>query len=99
MVWTRDGGILVHDHGGLAAAPRMPRRRGSVVVRDQLLMARGRSDGRTLLLVPEVQAGQSTGLTLLHVEFHEPSFDEARLAEISVEELLATPVHRLADRY
>ena len=29
--------------------------------------ARGRSDGRTVIIVPEVKDGQATGLTLLHV--------------------------------
>ena len=32
---------------------------------------RGRSDGRTLVLVPEVKGNQTTGLTLLHVRFHD----------------------------
>ena len=80
------------------------------------------------MIVPEVQAGKSTGLTLLHVRFHdtisaaamrgvlsgyrnrysalrdlvtetEPTFDEDRLAEVPVVELLTTPVHILADRW
>ncbi|MCA8958651.1 MAG: hypothetical protein KDC87_21420, partial [Planctomycetes bacterium] len=33
--------------------------------------ARGRSDDRNVVIVPEVQAGRTTGLTLLHVEFRE----------------------------
>ena len=32
-------------------------------------LARGRSDGRTVLIVPEVKDNQTTGLTLLHVRF------------------------------
>ena len=32
-------------------------------------MARGRSDGRTLVIVPEIKDNQTTGLTLLHVRF------------------------------
>ena len=32
---------------------------------------RGRADGRTLMLVPEVKGNQTTGLTLLHVRFRD----------------------------
>ena len=34
-------------------------------------MAVGRSDGRTLVIVPEVKGNQCTGLTLLHARFRE----------------------------
>jgi len=37
----------------------------------EVLVARGRSDGRTVILVPEVKSGEATGLTLLHVAFHD----------------------------
>ena len=36
-----------------------------------MLVARGRSDGRTVILVPEVKAGTPTGITLLQVQFHD----------------------------
>ena len=36
-----------------------------------VLVGRGRSDGRTLIFVPEVKGGETTGLTLLHVKFHD----------------------------
>ena len=36
-----------------------------------MLVARGRSDGRHVILVPEVKGSQTTGITLLHVRFHE----------------------------
>ena len=32
-------------------------------------MAKGRSDGRTVILVPEIKDAEVTGMTLLHVEF------------------------------
>ena len=32
-------------------------------------MAKGRSDGRTVIIVPEVKDNETTGLTLLHVRF------------------------------
>ncbi|MFZ4719184.1 MAG: SIS domain-containing protein [Ilumatobacteraceae bacterium] len=37
----------------------------------EVLVARGRKDGRTVVFVPEVKAGQCTGITLLHVRFHD----------------------------
>lgn len=37
----------------------------------EVLVARGRSDGRTVIFVPEVKAGVCTGITLLHVHFHD----------------------------
>ena len=37
----------------------------------QVLVARGRSDGRTVILVPEIKGATTTGLTLLHVNFHD----------------------------
>ena len=36
-----------------------------------VLVATGRSDGRTLIFVPEVKSGETTGITLLHVTFHD----------------------------
>jgi glucosamine--fructose-6-phosphate aminotransferase (isomerizing) len=37
----------------------------------EVLVAVGRSDGRTLAFVPEVKGGETTGITLLHLAFHE----------------------------
>jgi glucosamine--fructose-6-phosphate aminotransferase (isomerizing) len=37
----------------------------------EVLVVRGRSDGRTVILVPEVKGGTCTGITLLHVRFHD----------------------------
>jgi len=36
-----------------------------------VLAARGRNDGRTVLIVPEVKDKQATGLTLVHVRFRD----------------------------
>ena len=36
-----------------------------------MLVARGRSDGRTVIFVPEVKSGATVGITLLHVRFHD----------------------------
>ena len=37
----------------------------------EVTVVRGRADGRTIVIVPEVKANQTTGLTLLHVRFHD----------------------------
>jgi glucosamine--fructose-6-phosphate aminotransferase (isomerizing) len=37
----------------------------------EVLVVRGRSDGRTVIMVPEVKGGSCTGITLLHVRFHD----------------------------
>lgn len=56
---------------GLASrADRDPRLRGTkaLVAREQLLVvARGRSDGRLVVILPETKDGVTTGLQLLHV--------------------------------
>ena len=93
-----------------------------------MTVARGRSDGRTLVFVPEVKGNQTVGMTLLHVQFverlepasartvlqgyrnryaalkgavteTEVTFDDTRLAEIDVADLLTLPVYVLADRW
>jgi glucosamine--fructose-6-phosphate aminotransferase (isomerizing) len=67
--------INVVDRGGIATA--IPSRtesssvlRGTkhrVVSEREVTVARGRSDGRTFVIVPEVKGYQVTGLTLVHV--------------------------------
>jgi glucosamine--fructose-6-phosphate aminotransferase (isomerizing) len=42
-----------------------------VASESEVLVGKGRSDGRTLIFVPEVKGGETTGLTLLHVQFHD----------------------------
>jgi glucosamine--fructose-6-phosphate aminotransferase (isomerizing) len=37
----------------------------------EILVAKGRRDGRTVILVPELKAGVTTGITLLHVTFRD----------------------------
>jgi glucosamine--fructose-6-phosphate aminotransferase (isomerizing) len=71
--------VTVVDRGGIAA--EIPSRadtyavlRGtkhSVAVARELLVARGRRDGRTIVIVPEVKDGLCTGITLLHVRFED----------------------------
>jgi glucosamine--fructose-6-phosphate aminotransferase (isomerizing) len=38
-------------------------------VKREVTVAKGRSDGRTVILVPETKDAQITGMTLLHVRF------------------------------
>ena len=69
--------ISVVDRGGLARdvpsrVDRNAELRGTkrrVAAEREVLVARGRSDGRTVLLVPEVKGNTTTGITLLHVKF------------------------------
>lgn len=128
--------ITIIDRGGISRD--LPSRVDGVAVlrgtkhrvaseRD-VLVGTGRSDGRTLVFVPEVKGGQTTGLTLLHVTFHdtrpaevmrgvlqgydrrydrlvdtvtetEGSFDESRLGEIPVQQLLVGPVVDTAELF
>ena len=69
--------IAVVDRGGIgrdlaSRTERNPRLRGTkrrVAVEREVMAARGRSDGRTLVIVPEVKGSDATGITLLHVRW------------------------------
>jgi glucosamine--fructose-6-phosphate aminotransferase (isomerizing) len=66
---------VVVDRGGIGRGLRsrtedQPVLRGTkrrVAAERQVLLARGRADGRTVLIVPEVKDNQAVGLSLLHV--------------------------------
>jgi glucosamine--fructose-6-phosphate aminotransferase (isomerizing) len=68
--------ISIVDRGGVAAGfpsriERDPRLRGTkhLVARElELMVSKGRSDGRTVVIVPESKDGECTGIDLLHVE-------------------------------
>jgi len=70
-----DPRIVVVDRGGLGSELRSrteknPLLRGTkhrVAAERQVLVAKGRSDGRTIVFVPEVKDNATTGITLLHV--------------------------------
>ncbi|MFN8018262.1 MAG: SIS domain-containing protein [Acidimicrobiales bacterium] len=77
-----DGGeatIVVVDRGGIARdlplrTEKNPVLRGTkhrVATEREVTVAVGRSDGRTLVLVPEVKGKECTGITLLHCRFAE----------------------------
>lgn len=71
--------IEIVDRGGLAreVVSRVERNsrligtKRRVATEREVLVARGRSDGRTVVIVPEVKANRTTGLTLLHVRFRD----------------------------
>ncbi|CAN5510239.1 hypothetical protein BH10ACT2_BH10ACT2_16770 [soil metagenome] len=76
---AHDATISIVDRGGLSRdvpsrVETNPQLRGTkrrVATEKEVLVARGRSDGRTVIFVPEVKGGNCTGLTLLHVRFHD----------------------------
>ncbi|HVL92134.1 MAG TPA: SIS domain-containing protein [Acidimicrobiales bacterium] len=71
--------IAVVDRGGVALTlpsrtERQPALLGTkhrAASEREVTVARGRRDGRELVLVPETKDSQVTGMTLLHVRFHE----------------------------
>jgi glucosamine--fructose-6-phosphate aminotransferase (isomerizing) len=73
----RDATIHVVDGGGDMAGvasrtaddPSLTGIKHRVAFEQETTAARGRRDGRTLVLVPETKDKQTTGLTLLHVRF------------------------------
>jgi glucosamine--fructose-6-phosphate aminotransferase (isomerizing) len=72
-------GLVVVDRGGISRefpsrTERTPVLRGTkhtIALEHEPLVFRGRSDGRTLIGVPEVKDNSTIGLTLLHVRFHD----------------------------
>jgi glucosamine--fructose-6-phosphate aminotransferase (isomerizing) len=71
--------LSVVDRGGVALdipsrADRAGVLRGTkhtVALERQVFVTRGRVDGRTVVIVPETKDDRCTGLTLLHVRFHD----------------------------
>ena len=71
--------IRVLDAGGIArdfksrtrTSPILKGTKHQVAFERRMLAAKGRSDGRTFLLVPEVDRGRTQGLTLVHVQLKE----------------------------
>ncbi len=74
-----DAQISIVDRGGLSSEvtsrvernPQLVGTKRRVAVERQVLVARGRSDNRTVIFVPEVKSGVCIGITLLHVQFHD----------------------------
>ena len=76
---TLDAVISVVDRGGISLSvpsrvdvdTRLRGTKRRVAAEREVLVARGRSDGRHVILVPEVKGTETTGITLLHVRFHD----------------------------
>ena len=80
--WPATGSptIAVVDQGGVALTlppsrtatdPRLLGTKHRAAEEREVTVARGASDGRTVILVPEAKGAQIVGMTLLHVRFHE----------------------------
>jgi len=90
--------ITVVDRGGISldlplrteANPVLRGTKHQVATDQELLVGRGRSDGRSIVIVPEVKDGATTGITLLHVRFAE------RLSAATARGVLAGYRRRLA---
>jgi glucosamine--fructose-6-phosphate aminotransferase (isomerizing) len=129
--------IFVLAKGGVASALRSrAEAEGGDVLRgtkhrastlQEVTVAKGGTDGRTVVLIPEIRQGTVDGLTLLHARFAErlpgenmravlegyqsrygalvdavtetASFDDDRLGELPVIDLLTSPVHVLAEAW
>ena len=71
--------VAIVDRGGIARELESRVDRSSqlvgtkhrVAIDGNVLVARGRRDGRTVIFVPESKGAQTTGITLLHVVFHD----------------------------
>ncbi len=71
--------ISIVDRGGLARElssrvemnPALVGTKRRVAAEQELLVARGRKDARTVILVPEVHGDVTVGITLLHVAFRQ----------------------------
>lgn len=74
-----DETIAVVDRGGISRDlpsrvdrnPVLVGTKRRVAHEREVLVARGRTDGRTVVFVPEVKAGSTVGILLLHVRFYE----------------------------
>lgn len=71
--------IHIVDRGGISSQlpsrvernPALVGTKRRVANEREVLVARGRSDGRIVIFVPEVKAGTSTGITLLQIRLHD----------------------------
>ena len=120
-----DGGVRHEVEGEGGDVLRGTKHRASTL--QEVTVARGGTDGRTVVLIPEIRQGTVDGLTLLHARFADrlpgetmravlegyqarygalvdavtetASFDDARLGELPVIDLLTSPVHVLAEAW
>jgi glucosamine--fructose-6-phosphate aminotransferase (isomerizing) len=65
------GGVSLNLESRVERNSRLVGTKRRVAAERELLVAQGRNDGRSVLLVPEVKNTQCTGITLVHVRFAE----------------------------
>ena len=71
--------IRVIDRGGIALElpsrvdkqPVLVGTKRRVAAEQEVLVSIGRADGRSVILIPEVKSGVTTGITLMHVKLHD----------------------------
>src|SRR5207248_3885303 len=63
------GGIALDIPSRTSADPRLRGTKHRVATQREVTVARGRSDGRTVVIVPEVKGNETVGVTLLHARF------------------------------
>ena len=76
---SNDATVQVVDRGGVAVGlvsradtdPRLTGTKHRVATQREVTAVRGRRDGRTMVMIPEVKQNQTVGVTLLHVRFSE----------------------------
>ncbi len=83
-------GIALQLRSRTNADARLRGTKHLVAMEKQCLVAKGRSDDRTVILVPEVDQNRAVGLTLLHVRF------DARLPAGAMRTVLGSYRNRLA---
>ena len=65
------GGIALQLSSRVDGNTQLVGTKRRVAAEQELLVARGRKDGRTVILIPEVKGSQTVGITLLHVAFRD----------------------------
>ena len=65
------GGIALQLSSRVEGNSHLVGTKRRVAAEQELLVARGRKDGRTVILVPEVKGSETVGITLLHVSFRD----------------------------
>ena len=64
------GGIAVELESRVVGNAKLRGTKHRIASEREVLVAQGRSDGRTVIFVPEAKSGEAVGITLLHVAFH-----------------------------
>jgi glucosamine--fructose-6-phosphate aminotransferase (isomerizing) len=65
------GGLALQLSSRVEANTSLMGTKRRVAAEQEVLVARGRKDGRTVIFVPEVKGAETVGITLVHVAFRE----------------------------